>query len=360
MSQRTRQILTSGVLLAWALFLWWAERNLDAYYVRVLNTAAIYVVAAVSYTLINGIAGQFSLGPNGFMALGGYVVALLILPLAQKEMGWILEPLAWPFNTFSLPPHLFPLAVLAGGMVAVAGGFVVGFPSLRLRGDYLAIATFGFGEIIFVLANNLIGLTNGAMGIKGIPNYATLWWTWGWAIFTIWVVRNLAQSSFGRAMKAIREDEVAAAAMGINVFRLKLLALVVSAFFGGVAGGLLAALISTVSPTIFTFTMTFNLLVIIVLGGLGSITGAAVTAVLFTVLQELLRIVETPIRIGPLQLPGVSGMRMVIFSVLLVALMLFYRRGLFGRSEFSWEWVLGKFRQRGMASASDQSGNLEA
>ncbi|NLG69852.1 MAG: branched-chain amino acid ABC transporter permease, partial [Firmicutes bacterium] len=229
----------------------------------------------------------------------------------------------------------------------------VGVPSLRLRGDYLAIATFGFGEIIFVLANNLISVTNGPMGIRDIPEYANLWWTGGAAVFTVWVVQNLVNSTYGRALKALREDEVAAEAMGIPVFTHKLLAFVVSAFFAGVAGGLLAALLTTISPSLFTFMMTFNLLIIVVLGGLGSTTGATVTAVLYAVLQEALRAVEAPMRLGPLFIPGVPGMRMVAFSLLLVLLMLFYRRGLFGRSEFTGDgaWHLTWRVARGVTRA---------
>ena len=343
-----RFLLNTGSILFLALFIWYAENHFNPYIIRVLNTAAIYITAAVSYNLINGVTGQFSLGPNGFMALGGFMVALLVLPVPQKQMVYFLEPLIWPFNSFSLPQGLFVLALIAAGLVATIGAFLIGFPCLRLRGDYLAIATFGFGEIIFVLANNLIRVTNGALGIKGIPEYSTLWWTWGCAVFAVIVIRNLVNSSYGRALRAIREDEIAAEAMGVNVFYHKMLAFAVSAFFAGVSGGLLATLITTVSPSLFMFTMTFNLLIIIVLGGLGSTTGATVTAVIFAFLQELLREVEAPIDIGPIHLPGVAGMRMVVFSILLVLLMLFYRRGLFGRREFSWDWLITKLGKRGV------------
>ncbi|HHV62729.1 MAG TPA: branched-chain amino acid ABC transporter permease [Firmicutes bacterium] len=347
MKREWRMPLTILSIAIFALFIWWAQNHLNAYYIRVLSTAAIYIVAAVAYNLINGVTGQFSLGPNGFMALGGFTVALLVLPVSQKQIVYFLQPLIWPFNSFSLPQSLFIVALLLAGIVAAIGGIIIGFPTLRLKGDYLAIATFGFGEIIFVLANNLISITNGALGIKGIPEYSTLMWTWGWAIFSIIVVSNLAKSSYGRAMKAIREDEIAAEAMGINVFFHKMLAFTVSAFFAGVAGGLLATLITTVSPSLFMFTMTFNLLIIIVLGGLGSITGSAITAVLFAFLQELLRTVEAPIQLGPIHLPGVAGMRMVVFSLLLILAMLFYRRGLFGRKELSWDLILSIFERKG-------------
>jgi len=318
-----------------------ADTRLDDFTLRVMRTGAVYIVAAVSYNLINGITGQFSLGPNGFMALGGYTVALLMLPVPQKEFVWFLRPLIWPLNSFSFPTTglFFGISLILAGLMGAFGAFIVGIPSFRLRGDYLAIATFGFGEIIFVLANNLIPLTNGALGIKGIPGLASIYWCFGWAVITTLVVSNIANSSYGRAMKAVRDDEVAAEAMGVSVFRTKMLAFVVSGFFAGVAGGLLVPLITTISPTIFTFTMTFNLLIIIVLGGLGSITGSVITAFGFAIASELLRAVESPMNIGPIHIPGIAGMRMVVFSALLVLLMIFYRRGIFGQFELSWEWV---------------------
>jgi len=323
-----------------------AERYLNTYLIRILNTACIYVVAAVAYNLINGITGQFSLGPNGFMAIGGYTVAILMLPLVQKEQVYFLQPLIWPFNSFSFPSHLFLLALFLGGVAAALAALLIGIPTLRLRGDYLAIATFGFGEIINVLANNFIPLTNGALGIKGIPEYTNLWWTVNWAFWSVFMIKGLVNSSFGRALKAIRENEVAAEAMGVNLFRHKLLSFVLSGFFAGVAGGLFVTLISTVSPSLFTFTMTFNLLIIIVLGGLGSITGSVVTAFIFAFLQEILREVEAPITIGAWTFPGIPGMRMVVFSVLLVVMMIFYRQGLFGNKEISWQLIIDWIRGR--------------
>jgi len=323
-----------------------AERYLNTYLIRILNTACIYVVAAVAYNLINGITGQFSLGPNGFMAIGGYTVAILMLPLVQKEQVYFLQPLIWPFNSFSFPSHLFLLALFLGGVAAALAALLIGIPTLRLRGDYLAIATFGFGEIINVLANNFIPLTNGALGIKGIPEYTNLWWTVNWAFWSVFMIKGLVNSSFGRALKAIRENEVAAEAMGVNLFRHKLLSFVLSGFFAGVAGGLFVTLISTVSPSLFTFTMTFNFLIIIVLGGLGSITGSVVTAFIFAFLQEILREVEAPITIGAWTFPGIPGMRMVVFSVLLVVMMIFYRRGLFGDKEISWQLIIDRIKGR--------------
>lgn len=344
MSGKFRKTVLSILFIGFLFVIaWLADRYLDEYVMRVVRTGLIYIIAAVGYNFINGIAGQFSLGPNGFMAVGGYMVALLMLPLEQKKFVWFLQPLVWPFNAFSFGGSFFPLAIALGGVAGALGALVVGIPSLRLRGDYLAIATFGFSQIILVLTNNLIPVTNGALGIKGIPEYANIYWCLAWAAASVIIISNLANSSYGRAMKSIRDDEVAAEAMGIPIFKHKLLAFAVSGFFAGVSGGLMVSLITTVSPSLFGFSMTFNLLMIIVLGGLGSITGSTITAFAFTLLSEILRFVESPITIGSIYIPGIAGMRMLVFSILLVFLMIYYRRGLFGDKEISWDWVLSRF-----------------
>ncbi|MFP5212165.1 MAG: branched-chain amino acid ABC transporter permease, partial [Acidobacteriota bacterium] len=170
-----------------------------------------------------------------------------------------------------------------------------------------------------------------------------LWWTWGTAAVTIILIQKLVNSSHGRAMKAIREDEVAARAMGIDPFRHLLLAFLVSAFFSGIAGGLLAHLITTISPTLFTFFMTFNLLIMVVVGGLGSTTGAVLGAILFAWGGEALRFVEAPINLGFYVIPGIPGMRMVVFSVILMLVIIFARRGIMGRNEFSWDALFSLF-----------------
>ncbi|MCX6089452.1 MAG: branched-chain amino acid ABC transporter permease [Candidatus Atribacteria bacterium] len=333
-------ILTLILFVLMMFGVWLANRYLNAYLIRIFNTACIYLVVAVAFNLINGVAGQFSLGPNAFMVLGAYTVAILMLPISQKIEVYFLTPLMWPFSAFSFPPFLFIVALILGGFAGALGALVIGVPTLRLRGDYLAIATFGFGEIVIVLANNFIPLTNGALGIKGIPQYTNLWWTAGWSFVTVYLIKSLVNSSFGRALKAIREDEIAAESMGVNLFRHKLLAFALSGFFAGISGGLFVTLISTVSPSLFTFGMTFNLLIIIVLGGLGSITGSAITAILFSFLQEILREVEAPHTIGSWTFPGIPGMRMVVFSAMLVVLMIFYRKGLFGGRELSWQRII--------------------
>lgn len=336
LSRRLRWLLTCLSLLLLFLVLAAADRWASEYHRRILCNIGIFITMAVSYNLINGVCGQLHLGPNAFITLGAYTAALLTLSPAEKQVTFILTPLIWPFSQLCLP---FPLALLAAGLVAMLFAWLTGYPVLRVRGDYLAIVTLGFGEVVRVLANNLQFLTNGPMGLKGLPPYTNLWWSWGVAVATLFVITGLVNSGFGRAMQAIREDETAAKAMGIEPHRYLLLAFVVSAFFLGVAGGLLAHLITTISPTLFTFFLTFNLLIIIVLGGLGSTTGAVLAAVLLTWGGEWLRLVEAPFQIFGYQFPGLPGLRMVIFALLLLVVIIFARRGLCGSWEFSWSWL---------------------
>ena len=343
LSQRTKRLLNIGGLAAIPVFLLLMNEYGSDYHIRILTLCGIYITLAVSYNLINGVTGQFSLEPNAFVALGAYTTALLVLSPAEKQLSFIIRPIVWPLSVISIP--FFPALVIAG-LVTALFAFLMSFPVFRVRGDYLAIVTLGFGEVVRVVANNLQSVTNGPLGLKGLPHYTTMWWSMGLAFFTVLFVSRLVNSSYGRALKSIREDETAAEAMGVNAFRHKTLAFTVSAFFEGIAGGLLAHLITTISPSLFTFFLTFNLLIIIVVGGLGSITGSIIAAVLFTVGGELLRAVEEPMTIGSLNIPGIPGMRMVIFSVILILVMLFAREGLMGRNEFSWDRLFGWFRFR--------------
>jgi branched-chain amino acid transport system permease protein len=337
MNKARDQILTVLGMIVLFAFLYWAGRNVTEYQARLLNNCAIFVTLAASYNLITGTCGQFSLAPNAFVAIGAYTSALLTMSPAEKQVSFIIEPLIWPLSVVSVP---FWLSLLAAGLVTAFLAFLMGFPVFRVRGDYLAIVTLGFGEVVRVVANNLQNITNGPLGLKGLVPYTNLWWSFGFMTFTLFFIRRLTQSSFGRAMKAIREDEVAAEAMGIRSFRYKMMAFTVSGFFEGIAGGLLAHLITTISPVLFTFLLTFNLLIIVVVGGLGSTTGSVIASILFVLGGEALRAVEEPFSIGSVNVPGVPGMRMVIFAILLVMVMIFARRGIMGRQEFSWQGVI--------------------
>ncbi len=327
-------------LLAIGGFLKWTNSYASPYLVQILNITAIYIILSTSYNLVNGVTGQFSLGPNAFIAIGAYTAALLTMTPAEKEITFIIQPIIWPLGKIAIP--FFPSLILAG-IASALFAFLIGFPVFRVRGDYLAIVTLGFGEVVRVFATNAISITNGSLGLKGISKFTSLGWSWGWAVFTVFCLIGLVESNYGRAMKAIREDETAAQAMGINTFRYKMLAFITSAFFQGIGGGLLAHHLTTIDPKLFTFLFTFNLLIMIVAGGLGSMTGSIIGAVVFAWGFELLRWVEEPHQIGWVFIPGIPGMRMVIFSLLLIIIMIFFRKGIIGRREFSWDWMFGRF-----------------
>lgn len=340
-TSRRNTICNILLLVVLGLILYFFERYGSEYQIRILNNMAIFITLAVSYNLVNGMCGILHLGPNAFITIGAYTSALLTMSPAEKQMSFIIEPLIWPLSVVQVP---FAVSLIAAGITATLFAFLISFPVFRVRGDYLAIVTLGFGEVVRVLCNAMQSLTNGPLGLKGLTPYTTLWWSWGVAVFTVMVITKLVNSSYGRAMKAIREDETAAKAMGVDPFRHLLLAFLISAFFSGVAGGLLAHLITTISPTLFTFFLTFNLLIIIVVGGLGSTSGAIIAAALFAWGGEALRVVESPMHFGFLTIPGIPGMRMVLFSIILMVVILFARRGIMGRSELSWDRLFTALR----------------
>lgn len=336
MKRATRLMLSILLIIAIYIFVFFAESYLDPFLRRILNTGFIYVILAVSLNLINGFTGQFSLGHAGFMAIGAYSSALLYMSPENKLSNFFMEPLISPLDKIQIP---FFWAIIVGGLMAALAGFIVGAPCLRVKGDYLAIVTYGFSEIIRSLFNNLQNITNGPLGLKGLPTHTNLWWTASWAIITIVVIRRIVDSSYGRALKSIRDDEVAAENLGINLFKHKVLAFVVGAFFAGIAGGLLGSLLMTIDPNSFNILFTYQIITIILLGGLGNITGSVIVSIGFAFLMEWLRFVEMPMKIFGKTVPGILGMRMLIFSVLLMVTILFFRQGLFGHREFSWEGV---------------------
>ncbi|MDR2891791.1 MAG: branched-chain amino acid ABC transporter permease [Deltaproteobacteria bacterium] len=336
-------ICTALLTVILGLFLYYAENNLNPYSVRILNLLAINAILAISLNLIYGFTGMFSLGHAGFMAIGAYVCTLLILTPDQKVAMWLLEDMPDFLLHLSLP--FFP-AVILGGLVAMLFSLIIAVPSLRLGGDYLGIATLGFAEIIRVVITNIPSITNGSLGIKGIPEYANLWWNYGWLLFTLYFIYALLKSNVGNIFKAIRDDEIAARTMGVNAFFYKVLSFCVGGFFAGVGGALTATLISTIDPKMFNFMLTFNILMIVVAGGLGSITGSILGSVVITIMLEWLRIVEDPFSIGDFEVAGIPGMRMVIFSLMLLLIIIFRRSGLLGMREFSWDAVFNFFNRR--------------
>jgi len=303
-----------------------AGRFFGGYVQHVVILMGINMLLAASLNLINGEAGQFSIGHAGFMTIGAYICGGMAV--------------RWRDSLFTGAPENAPaffLLLLAGGVGAGFSGLIVGLPTLRLRGDYLAIATLGFGEIVRVALLNLNSV-GGARGLPGIPPCNTLVATYGVLVVAVAVLRNLSASRFGRALRALREDETAAEAIGINATKYKVAAFVVGAFFAGVAGGLYAHLYTVITPNMSGFMRSVEMVLMVVLGGSGSLTGSLIGAAVLTVLPESLRDLGA-------SLPTYGDLRMVFYSALLIALMLARREGLLGTRELSWA-VLARLGQK--------------
>lgn len=296
------------------------DQTLDAYKLRIVNLCAIYIILAVSMNLINGFTGLFSLGHAGFMAVGAYTTAILTMSPAMKAQNFYMKPMV-PFLE-NLQLGFLP-AIIIAGLVTAFFALLIGAPVLKLTDDYLAIATLGFAEIIRIVLINIQSISNGALGLKGIPNHATTAWTWGLAMATVVLITLLITSSYGKALNAIKEDEIAAKSMGINIFRHKLMSFIIGAFFAGIGGGLLGSQLGTIDPTLFKFTFTFNILLIVVLGGMGRIMGSVVSAIIVTISMEALRFLDESINLGFVVIKGVPGMRMVVFSLILMLVVIF-------------------------------------
>ena len=338
-------LLSIMVMLLFGLVLSQAESFLGDYQIYIAKLIFINAILALSLNLIYGFTGLFSLGHAGFIAIGAYVSALCILTPEQKEMMWILEPIIWPFSDLFTP---FWVSALAGGLVATIFAFIIAVPVLRLGDDYLGIATLGFAEIIRVIIVNATSVTNGSLGIKGIPGHASLLSCYIWMLFTLIVLWRLLFSNYGNVLRCIRDNEIAARVMGINVFRYKVLSFCVGAFFAGVGGALLGSHLSTIDPKMFNFLLTFNVLMFVVAGGLGSLSGSLLGATVITILLEWLRAIEEPMGLGFVEIPGIPGMRMVVFSLVLLAIILYRREGIMGTREITWK-TIGAFLRRGKA-----------
>jgi len=329
MSLGRKLLLIVGTLAVLAALNYLVEYGLgdfqiNPYYARIINLIGINITLAVSLNLINGLAGQFSLGHAGFMAVGGYTATYFTVRHGRQIAALVGSSLSDPLGgSVVMIPSL-----LAGAGAAALAGLLVGIPSLRLKGDYLAIVTLGFGEIIRVVILN-IPAVGGSTGFTDAIPITNFFWIASMAILTIVITRNIATSTFGRALFAIRSDEIAAEAMGIDTTRYKVLAFVISAALAGVAGGLSGQLFANpLNPQNLNFVKSIEVIVMIVLGGIGSITGAVVGATTLTILPEALRSFDQ-------QFPG---LRMVIYALLLILLMIFRPQGLLGRRELSWRW----------------------
>ena len=333
--------LFASVLIALSYALAYGEGYYPAlrYYHRILVLMGINITLAVSLNIINGHAGQFSLGHAGFMAVGAYFAAFLtvfhfgpyVARFAEGSMQhWVLQN------------ALLVVAVLLGAAVAGIAGYVVGLPSLRLRGDYLAIVTLGFGEIIRVVILN-IDKIGAARGLSGIPVWSNFFWVFFFAGLTVLVSVRLVNSSVGRAFLAVREDEIAAEAMGVDTTKYKVKAFIIGSCLAGVAGGLFAHYTPAyLNPGMFTFIRSFEVVAMVVLGGLGSISGSIVAAVILTFLPEALRDVKQ-------FMPGGRDPRMVIYSLMLIILMLTRPQGLLGRREI-WDFLARRKDVKGGSS----------
>ncbi|MBW2056038.1 MAG: branched-chain amino acid ABC transporter permease [Deltaproteobacteria bacterium] len=310
-------------LLAIVLFfllLGGAHLVLSRYLMYIISVMGIYIIATVSLNLTNGYAGLFSLGHAGFMAIGAYASTLLTFPVSLRQaydlpllpalLGG--QGYQWPF----LP------AILVAGILAAFGAVLIGAPVLRLRGHYLAVATLGFMVIITTMAKTLKWLTRGSAGIQVIPHYTNVWWVYVWALITVYVIWRIINSSYGRAMMAIRDDETAAQSQGINLVKYKLLSFVIGAFFAGVAGGLYAHLARAIRPYEFSFTMTFEIVIMLVIGGAGTMIGPVVGAALLITLGYALKPLEESLRL--------YGLIELVYASLLIVIMLWRPQGIVG------------------------------
>ena len=347
----------------------------------VLKKGAVYSLVAVSMNLLNGFTGLFSLGQAGFMLLGAYTYAILTVPMVSKDQVYYLfGGSAVKFSLVDLFQSLFGntgfggylsliCAVLVGilfaGLVAALFAALIGTPVLRLKSDYLAIATLGFAEILRAIFQwqTLGPITNGANMLKSFPTFAdfnirngagqvvlrlSTFVPFLAAIICIALIVLLIHSSYGRAFKAIRDDEVAAEAMGISLFKHKMLSFVISSFFSGVGGALFAMYVANAQAKAFTSTMTYEILLIVVIGGIGSISGSVIGTFLYVACSEWwLRFLDAETYIGSFKVPLLrSGFRMVVFSVVIMIIVLFFSKGIMGDKELSWAGIGGLLKKR--------------
>lgn len=347
---RRDKILTLVALAALAGLLALMKAVLNDYYLRIVDLIGINVILVASLNLTNGFTGIFSLGHAGFMAIGAYASALLTIPPVQKAAA--LPDLPVWLAGVQAP---FAAALVVAGLVAALFALIVGFPVLRLRGHYLAVATLGFLVIVRVLLTNAEAYTRGARGISGLPAYTDTWWVYSVVVVTIYVLWRLLHSAYGRGMLAIREDDVAAEASGVNLAGYKILAFCVGAFFAGMGGALWGHLMSVISPNFFSYNQTFLLVEMSVIGGMGSLTGAVVGTTLMTIVPEVLRTLEGGITVLGLTLPPLYGLSQLILASLLMVVIIFRPQGLLGRWEFSWR-LFGGGRRETTATAKPMGG----
>ena len=302
-----------------------------AFWQGLVINLGIFLILVLSLNLSSGFTGVFSLGHIGFMALGAYGSAILTLPLREKQeylpnLPTWLAGVHFDFRLGQFPLGFLVATVIAAFLVSIVA-LLVGLVLMRLSGHFVAVATLGFLVIVRVLLFNADNLTRGSRTFSNVTPYTNLWWVWGWALLTVYIVWRIKRSPYGRAMFAQREDRWAAQSIGIDVMSPRLLAFTVSAFFTAVAGSLYAHFITSFSPTVFYFDLTFKVITMLVVGGMGSVSGSIVGTTLVVGLAEVLRRLE-----DPSQLYGMSG---IILAVLFILIIIFRREGLLGQREIA-------------------------
>lgn len=302
----------------------------------VLQLSSIYMLLAVALNLVNGFTGLFSLGQAGFMTIGAYVYAILTIPAKSKPSVYYLYGIADFLKDIELP---VVVAMIIAGLAAALLAALIGAPVLRLKSDYLAIATLGFAEVvrIVVASSPLNKITNGSLGLNKIPGFESYYGIFIVVIVCIALVVLLLNSTYGRAFKAVRDDEIAAEAMGIKLSTHKQMSFIISGFLSGIGGALMAMYLGAVSSTTFTIAVTYFILLIVVIGGMGSISGSVISAFIVIAAREWwLRFLDQKQYIGDFEVPLLkTGFRMVVFSVVLMIVVLFFRKGIMGDKEIS-------------------------
>ncbi|MBQ4435338.1 MAG: branched-chain amino acid ABC transporter permease [Clostridia bacterium] len=351
---KTRLAVSLAVVALLYLGAWWAEAALgtNSMLITVIKKGAVYALIAVSMNLLNGFTGLFSLGQAGFMLVGAYVYAVFTIPL--KRHAAVYQYYNGGLIQFELP---LIVALILAGVVAAILAALVGLPVLRLKSDYLAIATLGFAEIIRAVVqwDSLGPITNGSNLLKTYPTFSSTKIFGTTVLFPLIVsgiciglILLIINSTYGRAFKAIRDDEVAAEAMGINLFHHKELAFVISCFFAGIGGALLAMFQGTVQANSFKSAMTYDILLMVVIGGMGSVSGSVIASFLYIACSEWwLRFLDNEMFIGSFQVPFLrSGFRMVVFSIVIMVMVLFFRKGIMGDREL-WNLRLPRKKAKG-------------
>lgn len=348
MKKQTKVMWNVGLIGGLLLLLFVLEQILPSgsMLFTVLKKGAIYALVAVSMNLLNGFTGLFSLGQAGFMLLGAYTYGILTIPVESRAS--VYQYFNGGIVQFAIP---VPLALIAGGVVAGIFAYLIGLPVLRLKSDYLAIATLGFAEIIRAVFqwDKLGPLTNGSNLLRNFPAFKSVLYPFIVSGICIAIIVMLINSTYGRAFKAIRDDEIAAEAMGINLAHHKRLAFVISSFFAGISGGLLAMYQTTIQASMFKSAMTYEILLIVVIGGIGSVTGSCISSFLFIACSEWwLRFLDNDnLYIGSFHVPFLrAGFRKVVFAVIIMCIVLFYRKGIMGDKEFSIEGIANFFHNR--------------